>query len=299
MRSPADAVRRRLGAPAPGESTVVALASGLASVLTSALASVCISAGAADVAGGVPAPAAESSAMATTASAPAAPITPERVREVVGQLRADPAFARSRAERSLRWKDADAARAEPASPPAWLMNLVRWLAEAGRGLVWLLAAVAVALVAVFAWRWASVRAGVARARTGLLPSHVNDLDIRPESLPDDIAAAARAHWQRGQARAALSLLYRGALSRLVHGHGAEIGAASTEGECVVIAGPLLAPDAAAFFARLVQAWQTVVYAGREPAAAEIGALCDGFDRHIARVAAPDAAALSQQAGAAA
>ena len=47
-------------------------------------------------------------------------------------------------------------------------------------------------------------------------SHVRDLDVRPESLPDDVGAAAWALWQAGKVPAALSLLYRGALSRLIH-----------------------------------------------------------------------------------
>ena len=238
---------------------------------------------AAQSAGAADAPALPASSTHAAATPDPAPLTPEQVRSVVDGLRADPSFAPTETKRSLRWKAAADAPSAPQSVPAWVFAMVRWLADAGRGLVWLLAALAVALVAVTAWRWASVRSDAARARSGLLPSHVNDLDIRPENLPADIAAAARTLWQHGDARAALSMLYRGALSRLVHGHGAAIGAASTEGECVSIAARLIDPLASAFFAQLVRAWQTVVYAGRTPEAADIDALCDGFDRHFAPV----------------
>ena len=67
------------------------------------------------------------------------------------------------------------------------------------------------------------------------PTHVRDLDIRPESLPDDIGAAARALWDRGEHRAALALLYRGLLSRLAHVHRLPIRDSSTEGDCLALA----------------------------------------------------------------
>ena len=83
------------------------------------------------------------------------------------------------------------------------------------------------------------------------PSHVRELDIRPESLPDDIGAAALAVWERGEQRAALALLYRGLLSRLVHAHGVPIRASSTEGDCLALAQSRLAAGSAQYAARLV------------------------------------------------
>jgi len=115
---------------------------------------------------------------------------------------------------------------------------------------------------------------------------VGSLDIRPESLPDDVGNAAAALWQRGQHRPALSLLYRGALSRLVHAHGVPVRAASTEGECVALAAGRLQPQAQAFFVRLVDAWQLAAYGGRLPSTAQVLAICGEFDLHLPAVAAP-------------
>jgi hypothetical protein len=123
-----------------------------------------------------------------------------------------------------------------------------------------------------------------------LPSHVQSLDIRPESLPVQIGEAAAALWQRGDYRAALSLLYRGALSRLVHEHGVPIRAASTEGECVALAGRRLAPASGEFFARLVQAWQVAVYGARLPVAEQALALCRDFDTCLPARPRPEPAA---------
>lgn len=213
--------------------------------------------------------------------------TPDDVASAVATLRSDPNLGGSRTERSLRFK-ADKEKRKTGAPAPWLVEMVHWMSEAGRGLVWLLGAIAVAFLIVFAWRWMRVRADAVAGRTAVLPpSHVNDLDIRPDSLPDDIAGSARALWQRGEQRAALSLLYRGALSRLVHDHGVAIRSASTEGECVVLARTALPGAGGAFFERLVGAWQVAVYAARWPDAASVAALFDAFDMHFpAKRAAP-------------
>jgi hypothetical protein len=78
----------------------------------------------------------------------------------------------------------------------------------------------------------------------------------------------------------LSLLYRGALSRLVHVHALPIRAANTEGECVALAHDRLDAPRAAFFARLVGVWLPAVYGGRMPEAAQALGLCDEFDRQL-------------------
>src|SRR5262249_10543529 len=108
------------------------------------------------------------------------------------------------------------------------------------------------------------------------PTHVRDLDIRPESLPDDVGAASRALWDRGEHRPALALLYRGCLSRLAHVHEVPIRDSTTEGECVVLAAGHLSPGAAAYVAQLVRIWQRAVYRGEEPSAEVMYSLCDGF-----------------------
>jgi hypothetical protein len=230
-------------------------------------------------------------ALCAALPAPAEPITPERVQRVVDTVKADPNLGGEKKIRTLRWKDdEDLEEPEPKTEPSapWLVDLVRWIAESARVLMWVLGAAAVGLLLVFAWRWAKVRADEAQGRAFVLPSHVRDLDIRPESLPDDIGEAARALWLRGEQRAALSLLYRGALSRLVHGHAVPIRAASTEGECVRIASRTLPEHSSDFFARLVGAWQIAVYGAHEPESAKVLALCDEFDLQLPAAAAAPA-----------
>ncbi|MGC4081481.1 MAG: hypothetical protein QM736_05030 [Vicinamibacterales bacterium] len=116
--------------------------------------------------------------------------------------------------------------------PGWLRRIVEWFATSSRYAVWLAALVGAALFAGYLIRVArDVDAG---DDVGLVltPSHVRDLDIRPESLPADVGAAARDLWERGEHRQAMALLYRAALSRLVHVHRVPVRDSSTEGDCL-------------------------------------------------------------------
>jgi hypothetical protein len=119
-----------------------------------------------------------------------------------------------------------------------------------------------------------------------VPTHVRDLDIRPESLPDDIGAAVLELWRRDEHRAALALLYRGLLSRLAHVHEVPIRDSSTEGDCLALAARHLAPERRDYVGRLIGVWQRAVYGGRDPATDEVEALAEGFDAALAAKSNP-------------
>ncbi|RQP26828.1 DUF4129 domain-containing protein [Albitalea terrae] len=222
-------------------------------------------------------------------------MTVEQVSRAASAVQKDPLLGGSHTERTLKFKSDDKKDDEEEAPTpkadrSWLVDLGIWLAESGRLLVWLLGALALAMLVVGARRWFFVHGGLASRTKVVLPSHVRDLDIRPESLPEDIAGTARALWQRGEHRAALSLLYRGALSRLVHEHAVPIRAANTEGDCVVLASRSLSGEASGFFQGLVQAWLLTVYGARTPDDAQVMSLCDRFDAQLPRKARTEAAA---------
>lgn len=225
----------------------------------------------------------------------AAPLTPEQVSRAASAVQKDPLLGGSHTERRLKFKsddkkEEDDERPQPKAGRPWMTDLGIWLAESGRLLVWALGAVALAMLLVGARRWFFVHGSLSSRAKVVLPSHVRDLDIRPESLPDDIAGSARALWQRGEHRAALSLLYRGALSRLVHEHAVPIRAASTEGDCVALAARSLPSEASGFFQGLVQAWLLSVYGARTPDDALVMSLCDRFDAQLPRKPRAEAAA---------
>lgn len=210
------------------------------------------------------------------------------VEQAASAVRADPNLGGVKKERTWQFRKTDR-EADPPSPGLpWLIELARWLAASGRVLVWVLGAIALAIVVVAARRWLAVHGDAIGTRGARLPSHVRELDIRPESLPTDIGAAVRELWLAGERRAALSLLYRGALSRLVHSYAVAIGDASTEGDCVRLARASLPAPRGDFVTALVEAWQLAVYGGRPLATEHVLRLCADFDRLLPAVAAEPA-----------
>lgn len=106
------------------------------------------------------------------------------------------------------------------------------------------------------------------------------LDIQPESLPADVADAAWDLWQSGQPRAAMSLLYRGALSHLVTREKLELGVQATEEDCLRVCRQRVAPEVGDYFNRLTRAWQQLAYAARSPAQETAHDLCRDWARHF-------------------
>jgi hypothetical protein len=210
--------------------------------------------------------------------------TPERVevRKALDKVANDPNLARERTVNMLRWKEAQPTTEESSwrdwlnAIASWFRGLFGWVAESARLLVWVLGALAALLLVVYVARVVRARGMPRMPKEFLAPSHVRDLDIRPESLPDDVGAAALDLWRRGEQRAALALLYRGMLSRLVHAHSVPIRESSTEGDCLALARPRLAEPGARYAARLVETWAAAVYGARQPGAGVVEALCADF-----------------------
>lgn len=228
-------------------------------------------------------------ALALTAVLAAAPVraapppagrvpSSEQIAAAVKALRKDPNLGGMRQERRLRWVDSHKLRKVGHSGAwiEWIAGLFGWFARTSRFLVWTAIVVLVGFLGIFLVRLLRERPARASADRFTPPTHVRDLDIRPESLPDDIGAAARQLWQAGQRRAALALLYRGLISRLVHVYGVPIRASSTEGDCLALAAPRLDENPRRYASRLIRIWQLAVYGGHEPPSEAMIALCDEF-----------------------
>ncbi len=174
-------------------------------------------------------------------------------------------------------KKAETRDHEFGAAPGWLEDLgrfwvgaMRWAADGLRVAGW----AALALLGLILSRLLLRELQGLRLRRSRRPPPpaIAGLDIRPESLPDDVGAAARALFAQGKAREALALLYRGALSRLAHGEGIEFCAGDTEGDCLARVTRGRSPARAAF-ATLTLAWQRAAYAAQEIGAGEAESLC--------------------------
>ncbi len=198
------------------------------------------------------------------------------VRAAVEKLRLDPNIGRDRTIKSLRWVDSTTSAPAPTAAPNWIIGLFQFMSQATSLLFWAAGAIGLAVAAVWVYRVVqSRRPARARAVSGAA-SHIQDLDIRPASLPADVGGAALALLAAGSTREALALLYRGALSRAVHNFSVAIGESFTEGEALRAVRQHLDEPRARYFSALIGLWQRAVYAADAPPAQDVAALCREF-----------------------
>jgi hypothetical protein len=166
-----------------------------------------------------------------------------------------------------RWERRD--RETPQSGDyGWLRGVGTAIAKAGEVLLWTIAGV---LIAYALW-WAARLAPRTRDPTAepyTPPAALFGMELAPDTLPADVGGAAAALAREGKLREALGLLYRGALSELVHKRGVRLLASHTEGEAVRLAEH-------PYFSTLVGAWQRCAYASRTPGAGEVERLARDY-----------------------
>ncbi|MBJ06358.1 MAG: hypothetical protein CMO40_04465 [Verrucomicrobiaceae bacterium] len=154
-----------------------------------------------------------------------------------------------------------------------------FLANVGPFLFWLLVTVLLLILLVLIYRnrhfFRSRDRGStekkSRARTIL------GMNITPESLPDDIARAAREAWNQNRHREALSLLYRGALSWLVESGNSPVRESDTEIDCLGHAQSN--PAAQGYFSYielLTATWTRLAYGSLIPDEDEMEQLLQGW-----------------------
>jgi len=199
--------------------------------------------------------------------------------EAAAEVLKEPDFQAYREETRWVYRGASSAEREGgASDVTWLAKAAQVVAEFAQGVVWVLLGLLVAFLLHVILR----RRGSAEGAAAYAPPHaLFGLDLRPESLPADIAAAAAECARQGRMREALSLLYRGALSALVHRYQVRLTAGDTEADSLRRAAHVLDSGAERYFARLVQLWTQTAYASRAPHAEEVLSLCREWARHFA------------------
>ncbi|MCW8196269.1 DUF4129 domain-containing protein [Proteobacteria bacterium 005FR1] len=200
-------------------------------------------------------------------------------------------FHRIEMEQGWRLKRAGEGEAGAESMPEWLLwfaDVIDWLQTIASplrdifggfatGFQLLLWIVVIALVAWLLYRYRngliSLLSLPAKRKTAAQPDVLFGLDIRKESIPEDVCKRVRQWWSEGRHRDALGLLYRATLSRLVHQFAFEFHAGYTEQECVAVVSRGDNRDLSDYVSRLTRSWQQLAYAHRLPEAAQVDALC--------------------------
>ncbi len=174
------------------------------------------------------------------------------------------------------------------SEPAWLEELALLLDSLAPTLALAIrVTLAIAIVALLLWLLLSLRNYLAwwsalRGRRKKEPAQERILGaaVNTEPLPADIASAAQACVDANEYRAALSLLFRGALVHLVGEHGLVIPAGASEQECATIVQAERPHDEAVYFARLSSAWLAQAYAHTVTPESVLRELCRRYRTHF-------------------
>jgi hypothetical protein len=202
--------------------------------------------------------------------------TPAAVQAAVEALRHDPNLGHDKTVRSLHWVDGQKPPEQPKDAPLWIVSLFQFLTQSASLLIWVAGAIGLAVAVVWLGRVVKSRQSAPRVAAAQVGSRVQDLDIDPNSLPDDVGATALQLLDAGRTREALSLLYRGSLSRVVHRFAVAVGESFTEGEALRAVGQRLDQPRVRYFSALVASWQRVVYAAEVPAPESVAVLCREF-----------------------
>ncbi len=108
---------------------------------------------------------------------------------------------------------------------AWLANLIK---------IFLIVGV-IGLVIWLLYRYQDKFSGFFYEPRAQSAMEVGGLDIRPETLPVNVTVAVLQLWTDGKRRAAMALLYRATLSRMVDEDGLILSKGATEGDCLRLA----------------------------------------------------------------
>lgn len=153
-----------------------------------------------------------------------------------------------------------------------------------RGVAYTIVAVGAGFLIFYALRAVRSYRPLPRAAVAPLALPVTGVTRRSERFPDDVPEAAARLLEEGQAVAALGLLYRAAIARLVARDGLLLRNDFTEGDCLRevsrLHGSPARRDRVEAFRRLTAAWQAAAYAHRLPSPEEGRALCDLWRRQL-------------------
>jgi hypothetical protein len=198
--------------------------------------------------------------------------------EALAEVLKDPEFQVKQRKKGLHWKDQQKKK-EPENSRTLpdLRGPLKLLATLAK---WVLISVAVSALAYVLWRNRKHFVRQLRVTSDAeLPETLFGLDIRPESLPAGLEGVAAELWAAGRIRAALALLYRGALAHLMHRCRAPLAKGSTEGDCLKLAKELLPLASADYFEQLTRTWLKVAYADLQPPQGS-ESLCLEWPRHF-------------------
>jgi hypothetical protein len=214
------------------------------------------------------------------------PLNSQAAQQSIRQLLDQPPFENR--QTVTRWKFGESAKAQTPKHNQDLLHKLKLLLNQHTQVLALifeviLWATLLSLLTLLAWRyreWLRTFGGylkLPKKTVKSMPAQLFGLAMAPESLPDDIAGVAEQLWDE-QPRAALALLYRALLSRLLHDYRLILKNSHTEAEVLQLIEQLQLAELHRFAQVLTRHWQNLAYGHQLPPSSIKRALCSGWRR---------------------
>jgi len=116
---------------------------------------------------------------------------------------------------------------------AWLKGVIDFISMFVEAALWVVPLIILFYLYRYRDYWLNLIQGRDLTKSeSSLPETLFGLDVRQESLPDNIEASAQELWKNNKCREAVSLLYRGALVALFKEYQFDLPAGATEQDCI-------------------------------------------------------------------
>ncbi|MEX1032410.1 MAG: DUF4129 domain-containing protein [Cellvibrionaceae bacterium] len=167
----------------------------------------------------------------------------------------------------------------------WFGPLFEFIGSLLAAVPYLLWMVLIVVLAYVVYRFRDALAIVLGARPTKAVEHQRPevlfgLDLRRESLPEDVPGQVMSLWRGGKHREAVGLLYRATLSGLIHQFSFEFFDGYTEQECANLVRSEAEGRLSTYVQRLTAVWQHLAYAHRMPGEAQVSDLCSEWPAYF-------------------
>jgi len=155
-------------------------------------------------------------------------------------------------------------------------NTINLIVKLVQGFIWLAIFTLFWLLIRYRHRWQQVPQTQTLQLPDNVPTSVFGLDIKRETLPENIANQAQQLWRVNQHYDAVSLLYRGALSVIFYANRFTLTKGATENDCVRLVKTFENDERAQCFSQLTELWLLAAYAKRLPSSADFNKVCQNW-----------------------
>ncbi|HDN26699.1 MAG TPA: DUF4129 domain-containing protein [Thioploca sp.] len=216
-------------------------------------------------------------------------VDPKMAKQYIAEILSQPEFKTTREESRWRYTNEQSAEEYAEETPARSdkstsisFGFTGFIAQLLELLLWILLGVGIILLVIYGSRWLEQwrPPKSAKQEDYTATPRLLQKGIKGAVLQKEISQQAWALWQSGNAVAAISLLYRGALSVLITRDGLTIDESATESECLRRVKYKQPVELTAYFSGLTRAWQKIAYAGRPPSDVEAQRLCEQWQQHF-------------------